>query len=433
MKTGRISRLRPSLNSRALSNQSSESKTEGQNSTSIPKMKVRRSDDSFEKEADHVAAAIVQRKEIPRISSTIHTAQAKGEEEEAQTKKESLQSKDEEEGLQMKAEGKIQTKGEEEEVQTKGEEEEVQTKAQQHRGTGYFSGAITKKIQHHKGGGFPLSGRIRNFMESGFQRDLSKVRIHTGSEAESLSRNLKAQAFTVGNDIFFNRGKYDPQTTSGKKLLAHELTHTVQQKGSIHKKIQRQDDYSNCQTIMVGGGMRTICRDHDSGGMSDFRHIYNRIRARTSNKEITVIDGSDVVGWAAGATRVGEVYMSDVDSMVENVLERLQQGKITRLNILDHGNSNTIQIGNDRIGTGNLSNYAEQLGWLNGRFASGGFVHIQHCEAGQNKDLICGLAEIFGVPVYAGTGAHNPVYRFNFGDYVKCDPDGTFYPDAGRP
>jgi hypothetical protein len=76
-------------------------------------------------------------------------------------------------------------------------------------------------------------------MEGGFGADFSNVNIHTGSEAIQLSKELGAQAFTHGNDVYFNEGKYNPNSKEGKHLLAHELTHTVQQNGVVEKKVQR--------------------------------------------------------------------------------------------------------------------------------------------------------------------------------------------------
>src|SRR5438094_848389 len=70
-------------------------------------------------------------------------------------------------------------------------------------------------------------------MESRFNADFSGVRIHTGSHAQGLSTQIHAQAFTHGNDIYFNSGKYSPNTASGGQLLAHELTHTIQQGASV--------------------------------------------------------------------------------------------------------------------------------------------------------------------------------------------------------
>ena len=88
------------------------------------------------------------------------------------------------------------------------------------------SPSIENKINSSKGSGSPLDGSTRGEMESGFGNDFSDVRVHTGSEAQQMSKDLNAQAFTHGQDIYFDQGKYNPQTSSGKHLLAHELTHS---------------------------------------------------------------------------------------------------------------------------------------------------------------------------------------------------------------
>ena len=77
--------------------------------------------------------------------------------------------------------------------------------------------------------------------------------------------------------------------------------------------------------------------------------------------------------------------------------------------------------------------YSPLLFVLNPRFAPDGFVHLQHCNIGQNRDLLSKLAKIWQVPVYAGTGTQNPVYRFNTGSYVRANPDGSFESHVGRP
>jgi HEAT repeat protein len=96
---------------------------------------------------------------------------------------------------------------------------------------------ISEKIMAAKGGGNPMDARTRTFMENRFGSDFSKVKIHTDDNAVQLSRKIDAQAFTVGNDLFFDAGKYSPQSHSGKRLLSHELAHTMQQNAAI---IQRQ-------------------------------------------------------------------------------------------------------------------------------------------------------------------------------------------------
>lgn len=91
--------------------------------------------------------------------------------------------------------------------------------------------AIEQRLWQQKGQGWPLPDEVRTDMEARFGADFSQVQIHTGAEAAQLSEALQAQAFTHGNDIFFNAGKSDFSATEDKKLLAHELTHVIQQMG----------------------------------------------------------------------------------------------------------------------------------------------------------------------------------------------------------
>jgi hypothetical protein len=97
--------------------------------------------------------------------------------------------------------------------------------------------AVEQKINAKKGGGRPLNQQVKADMESSFGHDFSEVRIHNDKEAAELCASLNAQAFAIGNDIFFNEGRYDAESDKGKELLAHELTHVVQQTGHIQKSV----------------------------------------------------------------------------------------------------------------------------------------------------------------------------------------------------
>ncbi|NIM03669.1 DUF4157 domain-containing protein, partial [bacterium] len=79
-----------------------------------------------------------------------------------------------------------------------------------------------------KGGGQPLSESTRSFFEPRFGADFSQVRVHTDPHAAKTAQAINARAFTTGKDIVFNSGQYSTGTSSGKRLLAHELTHVVQ-------------------------------------------------------------------------------------------------------------------------------------------------------------------------------------------------------------
>ncbi len=100
----------------------------------------------------------------------------------------------------------------------------------------HASSAVEARVSHSRGGGSELPNDTRAFMESRFGVDFSQVRVHTGTDAAQMSQELNAQAFTVGRDIYFGNGKYNPQTSSGQQLLAHELTHVVQQGAALRAK-----------------------------------------------------------------------------------------------------------------------------------------------------------------------------------------------------
>jgi hypothetical protein len=148
----------------------------------------------------------------------------------------------------------VQRQGEEEEIQTKPlagtissfvkraaeEEEEVQTKREA-PGAGFEAGnAIEDQLRAQKGSGSPLAAETRHAMESRFGANFSGVRIHADSQAAQLNRQLNAQAFTHGGDIYMGAGKYSPGSEAGQRLLAHELTHTLQQGAA---RLQRQESH----------------------------------------------------------------------------------------------------------------------------------------------------------------------------------------------
>ncbi len=91
------------------------------------------------------------------------------------------------------------------------------------------AGVVSQTLRSTSQHGQPLDGATRNSMERAFGRNLGDVRTHTGPEAEQASAALGARAFTAGRDVYFGRGQYQPGTAEGDRLLAHELTHTIQQ------------------------------------------------------------------------------------------------------------------------------------------------------------------------------------------------------------
>jgi|KBSMisStandDraft_5_1062788.scaffolds.fasta_scaffold55300_3 hypothetical protein len=94
------------------------------------------------------------------------------------------------------------------------------------------SANVEQAISRERGGGQPLDSGVRRHMESALSADFGGVRVHTDNQAHTLNRELSARAFTTGQDIFFRKGAYEPGTSQGRELIAHELTHVVQQDGA---------------------------------------------------------------------------------------------------------------------------------------------------------------------------------------------------------
>lgn len=229
------------------------------------KLNINRPGDRYEAEADRAAATVVDHIEVRSKNTmeqpgsvevsglqngTPETRQQCCEEEEMQTKLQRQPQEEEEEEMQMKLQRqaeeeeemhmKVQRQAEEEEeeemqmkVQRCGEEEEAFQSKENGSGTSDngISSQAESRISQRRGQGTALNDHVKGEMESGFGADFSKVRIHTDAEAAKLSSGLNAQAFTTGNDIYFSEGKYQPESSSGKTLLAHELTHVIQQNG----------------------------------------------------------------------------------------------------------------------------------------------------------------------------------------------------------
>jgi len=179
------------------------------------KLTVNPPDDVYEREADRVAETI-QRQIEP-----------------------------EEEELQMKASSQIQRQAEEEEeiqakasqIQRQAEEEEEEEEPIQTRTVGsqpsVTSDDLEGQINAARGSGQPLPDSVLASLEPHLGHDFSEVQIHTDAKADSLSQKLNAEAFTTGRDIFFREGAYQPDSASGKGLIAHELTHVVQQEAPV--------------------------------------------------------------------------------------------------------------------------------------------------------------------------------------------------------
>ncbi|HTN06762.1 DUF4157 domain-containing protein [Agriterribacter sp.] len=228
------------------------------------KLTIGQPNDKYEKEADVMADQVVQRLAVPEpftkkdagiqtkplaanITPLVQKKCASCEQEEKLQKKE--EEKDENELLKNKLQKKpifesnAEPPDDEGNIQRKCaeclKEEKLQKKSDAANSPLVFS-SIESSLSSSKGSGFPIPAGTREQMESSFGSGFSNVRLHTDGAAVQMNKNLHAQAFTHRSDIYFNAGKYNAASIGGKHLLAHELTHVVQQ-GGAGKVIQKQD------------------------------------------------------------------------------------------------------------------------------------------------------------------------------------------------
>jgi hypothetical protein len=105
-----------------------------------------------------------------------------------------------------------------------------------------------------QGGGAPLPEPTRRAMESGYGRSFDNVRMHTDGGAASAAESIQARAFTVGNNVYFGAGQYQPQTSGGRQLIAHELAHVVQQSsGLAQPSVQRAGTTDTTKPVEASG------------------------------------------------------------------------------------------------------------------------------------------------------------------------------------
>jgi len=105
---------------------------------------------------------------------------------------------------------------------------------------------VERTIETARGGGQALDSAVGTQMGSAFNADFSGVRVHTDAKSDSLNQSLSAKAFTTGQDIFFRQGEYNPGSSSGRELLAHELTHVVQQNGDKIQGKYKDEEVPPC-------------------------------------------------------------------------------------------------------------------------------------------------------------------------------------------
>ncbi|MEH2463366.1 eCIS core domain-containing protein [Nostoc sp.] len=226
------------------------------------KLSISQPGDKYEQEADSVAQQVMQRIAQPINRQSIQP-EAMPEESKLQMKPlansitpvlQRQSAPGDESELQMKSLGNSTLQRQE----VPEDESELQMKPMvQRRAEARMADApdLEASINQARGGGQVMAKNIRQPMEVAFGADFSGVKVHTDGQSDQLNRSIQARAFTTGQDVFFRQGEYNPGSRGGQELLAHELTHVVQQNGGAVQRsplLQREKRSNNPHNPQTG-------------------------------------------------------------------------------------------------------------------------------------------------------------------------------------
>lgn len=145
---------------------------------------------------------------------------------------------------------------------------------------------LETSIQLFKGSGQPLADTIRQPIENALGANFSGVKVHTDERSDQLNRSIQAKAFTTGKDIFFRQGEYNPRTRQGQQLIAHELTHVMQQNGNM---LPNQGNITVSRPNVIQRSIMPVAKLDQVGSPESIRYLRRQVRkyhdARNSRKK----------------------------------------------------------------------------------------------------------------------------------------------------
>lgn len=150
---------------------------------------------------------------------------------------------------------------------------------------------VESKLNNSSGRGSPMDDKTRTYFESRFGTDFSGVRVHTDSNAVQMNKALGSHAFAHSNNIYFNQNQYNPSSTEGKRLIAHELTHVVQQGAAVRRK-------------SIGIPISRAPPSVQCLGMSDIRRMVNNVAMNIPGYQLltTIIGYNFILGESVART-----------------------------------------------------------------------------------------------------------------------------------
>jgi len=332
------------------------------------KLSISQPGDFYEQQADSVAQQVMRRMAQPVNRQSIQRQQAPDPED-----------------LQMKSVDNFHTSWlqcqqapEEEEIP---EDTEVQRSSMVQRRPSTGGIAVTDdletSIQQSRGGGQPLADDIKQPMEQAFGADFSNVNIHTDDNSDKLNKSIQARAFTTGQDIFFRQGEYSPGSSTGKELLAHELTHVVQQNGSAvqPKSLHLAPKENKIQTKYAEYGQTIQLRENpqkttegDNQNQTDVVEVKPDTENNEQQNQITTekhqAASTPPVGAGNGATEPPPTKKDDAaveSSQNPSATQKQAEGNQQKQPESKDTDSNTQKIPSQQQGEGKLPGVATQL------------------------------------------------------------------------
>lgn len=233
---------------------------------------------------------------------------------------------------------------------TECEEKEKEKVQRAETGSGKSGGRTAPSVVSQvlsSGGGRPMDGGTRQFMESRFGQDFGQVRIHTDARAAESASAIQAKAYTSGSDIVFGAGEYRPESSEGRRLLAHELTHVGQQQGG-RNEIQRFVD----DTTQKQNGRQVTLRFSDDDTMAVNQNNLHRFFAKTgkaaeSNKALKAV-GSEIELYERGSSATFTSPSTGNQVTLKRVLPKNKTNATKGTNMelwADCGKSNSVVVG----------------------------------------------------------------------------------------
>ena len=217
-----------------------------------PKLAIGAPGDKYEQEADRVASQVVKQLNSPDAAKSSQGQSLQR----MEAPVEELPAKPRISDLQRSPLPLVQR-----EVMRQGEYLQAKSNLQRGSALGEASRDLESAINSARGSGQPLDVGLQRLMGQAMGADFSGVKVHTDAQSDQLNQSIQAKAFTTGQDIFFRQGTYDPGSRGGQELIAHELTHVVQQNGGAVQRQSALEEQDN-----LGDGRNSVSPSTINGG-----------------------------------------------------------------------------------------------------------------------------------------------------------------------